>query len=108
MLTKAIDIKPDYFDAIYERACVEGDAAVSIKRLVQDNMANKGDDLKFYNDCLNDFDKIFKLNPNHAPSYFKRGIVEHWMGDTIKSCIDLKKAAVLGYDCSTAFKNFCR
>jgi hypothetical protein len=108
LLTKAIEIDSNYFDAIYERACVNADLAVDVKRLIQGKMADKGDDLKIYNDCLKDFEHVFRLNPNHAPSYFKRGVIEHWMGDSLKACVDLNKSASLGYDCSSALKDFCK
>jgi hypothetical protein len=71
-------------------------------------MADKGDDTKLYNDCLKDFETLFKLKPDHAASFFKRGIVQYHMGDNAKACVDLNKALALGYDCSDAINDFCK
>ncbi|HTA83996.1 MAG TPA: hypothetical protein VK783_13720 [Bacteroidia bacterium] len=108
LLSKAIELKPDYFDAISERAKEEGDAAIAVKRLIAGHMAPIGEDIKHYNNCLKDYETAFKINPNDAPSYFHKGITEHWMGDTVQSCSDLNKAMSLGYNCKDALRDFCK
>lgn len=109
LMNKAVEADSTNFEAIYERACENGDHAIDMKRIIAGKMhPENGDDRKLYTDCLRDFQHVFRLNPNHAPSYFKRGIVEHWMGDSIKACEDLNKASTLGYNCSEALKDFCK
>jgi tetratricopeptide (TPR) repeat protein len=108
LLTKAIEIKPDYIEAIYQRGFVEADLSISLIDIIKEKMAKPGTDTLYYKKSLEDFKIVLKMDSNYAAAYFKRGIVEHWMGDTIQSCIDLNKAYKLKYDCSDAIHDFCR
>ncbi len=47
-------------------------------------------------DAYDDYTKAIELNPNFAEAYFNRGLVQIYLKDTRKGCLDISKAGELG------------
>jgi tetratricopeptide (TPR) repeat protein len=47
-------------------------------------------------DAYDDYTKAIELNPNFGEAYYNRGLVQIFMKDTRKGCLDLSKAGELG------------
>ena len=47
-------------------------------------------------EAFEDYTKAIELNPNFAEAYYNRGIVQIFMKDTRKGCLDISKAGELG------------
>jgi len=103
LLSKAIELNPNYFDAINHRAFMYEEITVSLH-----GTCTAGEDKEYYKKSLIDFESALKLQPNSGQTYCRRGVVEHYMGDTIQSCKDLNKALSLGFDCKDDIKEFCK
>ena len=49
-------------------------------------------------DAYDDYTRAIELNPNFAEAYYNRGLVQIFMRDTHKGCLDLSKAGELGIE----------
>jgi tetratricopeptide (TPR) repeat protein len=47
-------------------------------------------------EAYDDYTKAIELNPNLGEAYYNRGLVQIFMKDTRKGCMDLSKAGELG------------
>jgi tetratricopeptide (TPR) repeat protein len=45
-----------------------------------------------------DYTKAIELNPNFAEAYYNRGLIQIYMKDTRKGCLDISKAGELGIE----------
>lgn len=78
-LNKTIKLFPDFAYGYYNRANL---MAVS-GRLPE---------------AFDDYTKAVELNPNFAEAYYNRGLVQIFMKDTRKGCLDISKAGELGIE----------
>jgi tetratricopeptide (TPR) repeat protein len=78
-LNKVIKLYPDFAYAWYNRANL---------------MARSGKLPEAYDD----YTKAIELNPQFAEAYYNRGLVQIFMKDTRKGCLDISKAGELGID----------
>ncbi|MBE6214060.1 MAG: tetratricopeptide repeat protein [Rikenellaceae bacterium] len=78
-ITKAIKLYPDFAYAYYNRA---GLYAIS-GRLPE---------------AYDDYTRAIELNPAFGDAYYNRGLVQIFMKDTRKGCLDLSKAGELGVE----------
>ena len=46
-------------------------------------------------EAFEDYTKAIELNPNFAEAYYNRGIIQIFMKDTRKGCLDISKAGEL-------------
>lgn len=76
---KAIELAPDFVEAIINRAA---------------NKDNAGE----YEDALKDYNKAIELEPENAMAYFNRGNTKYNMEDRQAACEDWHKAKELGAD----------
>ena len=76
-LNKALKLFPDFAHAYYNRANLQALSG----RLPE---------------AFEDYTKAIGLNPSFAEAYYNRGIVQIFMKDTRKGCLDLSKAGELG------------
>ena len=76
--TAAINLKPDYAEAYYDRG-------------------NAKDGLGDYQGAVADFTKAIELNPDYAQAYNKRGFAYLMLGPKSKARADFKRAIELGY-----------
>jgi tetratricopeptide (TPR) repeat protein len=81
VLTKAINLKPDYAEA-YK---VRGDAKV-----MNPNST--------YNSAIDDYTKAIELDPNNAVAYGNRGFVKHIKRDYKGALEDYNKALIINPD----------
>lgn len=47
-------------------------------------------------EAFEDYSKAIELNPAFAEAYYNRGVIQIFMKDTRKGCLDLSKAGELG------------
>ena len=78
-INKAIKLYPDFAYAYYNRANLY---AIS-------NMLPEAYD---------DYTRAIELNPSFGEAYYNRGLVQIFMKDTRKGCLDLSKAGELGIE----------
>ena len=78
-INKAIKLYPDYAYSYYNRANLH---AIS-NRLPE---------------AYEDYSRAIELNPQFGEAYFNRGLVQIFMKDTRKGCLDLSKAGELGIE----------
>ena len=78
-LNKVVKLFPDFAYSYYNRANL---------------MALSGSMPEAYED----YTKAIALNPDFAEAYYNRGIVQIFMKDTRKGCLDLSKAGELGIE----------
>ena len=78
-LAKAIKLYPNFAYAYYNRANL---LALSGK----------------LPEAYDDYTKAIELNPNFAEAYYNRGLIQIFMKDTRKGCLDISKAGELGID----------
>ena len=78
-INKAIKLFPDFAYSYYNRANLH---AIS-GRLP---------------DAYDDYTHAIELNPNFGEAYYNRGLVQIFMRDTHKGCLDLSKAGELGIE----------
>ena len=78
-INKAIKLFPDFAYSYYNRANLH---AIS-GRLP---------------DAYDDYTRAIELNPNFGEAYYNRGLVQIFMRDTHKGCLDLSKAGELGIE----------
>jgi tetratricopeptide (TPR) repeat protein len=78
-INKAIKLYPDFAYSYYNRA---GLYAISGK----------------YPEAFEDYSKAIELHPNLGEAYYNRGLVQIYMKDTQKGCLDLSKAGELGIE----------
>ena len=76
-LNKAIKLQPDFAYAYYGRA----------------NLLALSGQLP---EAYDDYTKAIELNPSFAEAYYNRGLIQIYMKDTRKGCLDLSKAGELG------------
>ena len=76
-LNKAVKLFPDFAYAYYNRA----------------NLLALSGSLP---EAFEDYTKAISLNPAFAEAYYNRGIIQLFMKDTRKGCLDLSKAGKLG------------
>ena len=59
-------------------------------------------------DAIEDYSKAIKLYPYFAEAYFNRGLVQIYLRDTEKGCLDISKSGELGIDESySIIKKYC-
>ena len=89
-LTKAIKLYPGFAYAYYNRA----------------NLLALSGQLP---EAFDDYTKAIELNPNFAEAYYNRGLIQIYMKDTHKGCLDISKAGELGieeaYEVLRAYSN---
>ena len=78
-LTKAIKLHPGFAYAYYNRANL---LALSSK----------------LPEAFDDYTKAIELNANFAEAYYNRGLIQIYMKDTRKGCLDISKAGELGIE----------
>ena len=78
-INKAIKLYPDFAEAYYNRANL---MAVSGK----------------LPEAYDDYTRAIELEPNLGEAYYNRGLVQIFMKDTRKGCLDLSKAGELGIE----------
>lgn len=78
-INKAIKLYPDFAYSYYNRA---GLYAISGK----------------YPEAFEDYTKAIELHPNFGEAYYNRGLIQIYMKDTHKGCLDLSKAGELGIE----------
>ena len=78
-LTKAIKLYSEFAYAYYNRANL---LALSGK----------------LPEAFEDYTKAIELNPNFAEAYYNRGLIQIYMKDTRKGCLDISKAGELGIE----------
>ena len=78
-LAKAIELYPGFAYAYYNRANL---LALSGK----------------LPEAFDDYTKAIELNPNFAEAYYNRGLIQIYMKDTRKGCLDISKAGELGIE----------
>ena len=78
-LTKAIKLYPGFAYAYYNRA----------------NLLALSGQLP---EAYDDYTKAIELNPNFAEAYYNRGLIQIYMKDTHKGCLDISKAGELGIE----------
>ena len=83
---KAIDLKPTYAPAYYNRGAV---------------YRKKGD----FERAIADFDKAIDLKPTYAPAYYNRGAVYRKKGDFERAIADFTKVIELKLDLSEVYYN---
>ena len=49
-------------------------------------------------EAFEDYTKAIELNPNFAEAYYNRGLIQIYMKDTRKGCLDISKAGELGIE----------
>ena len=49
-------------------------------------------------EAFDDYSKAIELNPNFAEAYYTRGLIQIYMKDTRKGCLDISKAGELGIE----------
>ena len=49
-------------------------------------------------EAFEDYSKAIALNPNFAEAYYNRGLIQIYMKDTRKGCLDISKAGELGIE----------
>ena len=49
-------------------------------------------------EAFEDYSKAIELNPNFAEAYYNRGLIQIYMKDTRKGCLDISKAGELGIE----------
>ena len=49
-----------------------------------------------YDEALVNYNKAIELNPHFAEAYYNRGLIQIYMKDTRKGCLDISKAGELG------------
>ena len=76
-LNKAVKLYPDFAYAYYNRA----------------NLLALSGSLP---EAFEDYTKAIELNPAFAEAYYNRGIIQIFMKDTRKGCLDISKAGELG------------
>lgn len=78
-LTKAIKLHPGFAYAYYNRANLLA-------------LSNK------LPEAFDDYTKAIELNPGFAEAYYNRGLIQIYMKDTRKGCLDISKAGELGIE----------
>ena len=78
-MNKAIKLYPDFAEALFNRGNL---MAVSGK----------------FPEAYDDYTEAIRLDPNMGEAYYNRGLVQIFMKDTRKGCMDLSKAGELGID----------
>ena len=76
-INKAIKLYPTFAYSYYNRANLNA-------------ISNK------FPEAYDDYTKAIELNPNFGEAYYNRGLVQIFMKDTRKGCLDLSKAGELG------------
>ena len=76
-LNKAVKLFPDFAEAYYNRA----------------NLRALSGSLP---EAYEDYSKAIALNPAFAEAYYNRGVIQIFLKDTRKGCLDLSKAGELG------------
>jgi len=49
-------------------------------------------------EAYEDYSKAIELNPHFAEAYYNRGLIQIYMKDTRKGCLDISKAGELGIE----------
>ena len=78
-LTKAIKLYSEFAYAYYNRANLHA---------LSGNLP----------EAYDDYTKAIELNPNFAEAYYNRGLIQIYMKDTRKGCLDISKAGELGIE----------
>ena len=118
--TAAIQIKPDYADAYYNRglakdllglhfsAISDFDTAIRLKPDDANAYINRGiakGELAQYAAAISDFDTAIRLKPNLAEAYFNRGLAKRKLGQHFSAISDYDTAIRLKPDDAKAYLN---
>jgi len=108
---KAIQLKPDYADAYYNRGNAKYDlkdytgAIADYNKAIQlnpddakayNNRGGAKNNLKDYTGAIADYNKAIQLKPDYAKYYFNRGGAKYYLKDKYGACADYSKAGELG------------
>ncbi len=93
LLDKAIEMNPDYFAAVYQRAEEFYKITVSLH-----GICTAGEDKDYYRKSVHDYTEAIRLQPTNGALYCTRSGIEGLMGDTAKANQDILKAHSLGYN----------
>jgi len=85
--TKAIELKPDYAHAIYNRGTAKKDMAGL------DSVPQRGQEI--YKDAIKDFDMALKINSQFPEAYHNRGICKENMGLLDSAIADYSKGLAI-------------
>ena len=121
---KAIQLKPDYADAYYNRGTTKHylqdytGAIADYNKAIQLNpddfgtYNNRGlakNELQDYNGAIADYNKSIQLNSDYYKAYYNRGNVKYYLKDKNGACADWSKAGELGYSKAyTSIKKYCQ
>ena len=75
-------------DNSYQRITIDSDPA--------NRLNNNSKRTYSYDEAVADLNKAVKLFPDFAYAYYNRGIIQLFMKDTRKGCLDISKAGELG------------
>ena len=118
--TKAIELNPDYADALnnrgacydglkeYEKALVDYNKAIELKPDYAVAYNNRGlcyKNLKEYEKALADYTKAIELNPDDAVVFYNRGLCYQNLKEYEKALADYNKAIELNPDYALAYNN---
>jgi protein O-mannosyl-transferase len=122
--TSFLELKPDYTPAYVSRGILLAKTGALEEALSDLNIAisqqpnnmqgylNRGViylNMKSYQNAVKDFSTTLRLKPNFDYAYFNRGIAKASMGDQAGGCVDLQKAAGLGFkQANAALQRFCQ
>jgi tetratricopeptide (TPR) repeat protein len=122
--TKAIELKPNYSDAYYNRgiayknmreyfkAISDLTKYISLKPNDEDGYYERGldyYDLKDYPNAVLDFTKVIKINSKNEDAYYIRGIAYYILGKEKKACEDWDKVTSHRKDDAEELKaTFCK
>jgi len=85
-----VQIKDNIYNYSQQIHSNPGDAKLYVNRGVQYAL------LGLYPDAIGDYNKAIKLDSTIAEAYYNRGIAKSRFAYTKSSCVDVKKAAMLG------------
>lgn len=86
LLNKAIELKPDFYEAYFNRGLLKSIARKDL-------------------DALADYDKAIELSPDSAKTYCYRGILKRRMGNLMGAMEDFDRAVYVNPDFAPAFRS---
>lgn len=121
--SKVIDLNPNYTEVYYNRGIVffnlnkfdlalkDFNKAIELNPKYIQAYINQGSIYfkeKKYKEATISFTKVIEINSNESAAYFFKGWAEYYLGNSKAACIDMNKAASLGYkSAEEALKLIC-
>jgi tetratricopeptide (TPR) repeat protein len=121
---KIIELNPNYFQAYNNRGLLfmnekrNDEALNDFNKAIQLNpyfplaFFNRGIlfyNEKKYNEAISNYTKAIALKTDYAEAYFNKGIAEFYSGNKDAACLDMKRAAGLGYkQAANALSQICK